>query len=69
MCLTWRPMPLTELVRSNTISAPRGISLMMPVGDEPSIYTFSDDPDWVRDNLRLPFKVHVRRPKRRENKL
>jgi len=26
---------------------------------EPVIYAFSDDPDWVRDNLKLPAKIRI----------
>jgi hypothetical protein len=26
---------------------------------DPVIFAFSDDPDWVGENLRLPFRVHV----------
>lgn len=26
---------------------------------EPVVYAFSDEPEWVRENLRLPFETHV----------
>jgi len=29
------------------------------MGAEPVIYAFSDDPDWVRDNLRLPAEIRI----------
>lgn len=33
--------------------------ILRQTGVEPIIYAFSDDPDWVRENLRLPAEIRV----------
>ncbi|AHB87954.1 alpha-1,2-fucosyltransferase [Thermosynechococcus sp. NK55a] len=53
--------PVVRRVHGVDLSAyyPRAVALLMERMREPRFYVFSDDPDWVRANLKLPAPMIV----------